>query len=169
MRLSFLALGAALLCLTGCMGYKVGPSNGAEAGARSVQIDPPVNQTFEPRLSESLNHQLRQQIQRDGTYKLNTRKDGDVVLTITILRYQRFGETFQPTDALTVQDYNLRLTAKVTAYDRVSGKNVVDREFVGRTTIRLGSDQTAAERQALPLLTEDLARHITSALADGEW
>ena len=163
-----LAVGLALF-LTGCMGYKVGPTNGLAAGSRSVQIDPPVNRTFEPRLSEVLNRQLRQQIQRDGTYKLNTRQDGDVVVSITILRYQRFGETFQPTDALTVRDYTLGMTAKVTAYDRVSGKNLVDREFNGRTTIRLGSDQTAAERQALPLLTEDLARHITSALADGDW
>jgi hypothetical protein len=168
MRLPCLALAFALV-LTGCMGYRVGPTNGLTAGSRSVQIDPPINQTFEPRLSEVLNQQLRQQIQRDGTYKLNTHQDGDIVVTITILRYQRFGETFQATDALTVQDYNLRMTAKVTAYDRISGKNIVDREFMGRTTIRLGSDQTSAERQALPLLTEDLAKHITSALADGDW
>ena len=113
MRLPFLALALAL-CLTGCLGYKVGPSNGLVAGSRSVQIDPPVNQTMEPRLSEVLNRELRQQIQRDGTYKLNTHNDGDVVVSITILRYQRFGETVLPTDALTIRDYNLRMTAKVT-------------------------------------------------------
>ena len=72
-------------------------------------------------------------------------------------------------DTLTVRDYRIQLIAFVTAYDRVSGKNLVNREFVGRTLVRTGADQSSAERQALPLLTEDLARNITSAIADGEW
>ncbi len=168
MRNSLLALGAALL-VTGCAGYKLGPSNGMEAGARSIQINPPVNQTFEPRVAEALNHQLRKQVQRDGTYRLNTRGEGDVVVTTTITKYQRMGETFQRRDTLTARDYRIQLYAHVTAYDRVSGKNLVNHEFVGRTTVRLGTDQPSAERQALPLVTEDLARIITSALTDGEW
>ncbi len=159
----------AALLLAGCAGYKLGPSNGLEAGARSIQINPLVNQTYEPRVAEELNQQLRKQIQRDGTYKLRTRGDGDVVVTTTITKYNRFGETFQPRDTLTVRDYRLQLAAFVTAYDRVSGKNLVNREFIGRTSVRIGADQASSERQALPLLTEDLARNITSALADGEW
>ena len=168
MRGATLALTAALL-LSGCAGYKLGPTNGLEAGSRSIQIVPPVNQTIEPRIAEELNHQLRKQIQRDGTFRLETRGDGDVVVTTTITRYHRIGETFQPRDTLTVRDYRVQLTAVVTAYDRVTGKNLVNREFVGRTTVQLGGDQASAERQALPLLTEDLARNIASAIADGDW
>src|SRR6185369_17073313 len=46
---------AALLCLlaallAGCAGYRLGPTGGQTAGARSVQINPFVNQTIEPRL-----------------------------------------------------------------------------------------------------------------------
>jgi hypothetical protein len=37
------------------------------------------------------------------------------------------------------------------------------------TLIRVGSDLTSAERQALPLLAADLARNITALLADGTW
>ena len=155
--------------LTGCAGYKLGPSNGLEAGARSIQFNPPLNRTMEPRLAEALNQQLRKQIQRDGTYHLNTRGDGDVTVATTILRYNRIGETYQRRDTLTERDYRIQLFAHVTAYDRVTGKNIVDREFIGHTTVRIGSDQASAERQALPLLTEDLARNITSALVDGEW
>ena len=128
-----------------------------------------MNETLEPRLAEELNHQLRKQIQRDGTYKLQTRGDGDVVVTTTITRYHRIGETFQPRDTLTVRDYRIQLFAFLTAYDRVSGKNLVNREFVGRTFVRIGADEASSERQALPLLTEDLARNITAAIADGEW
>ena len=168
-RIALSALSAIVLLLAGCAGYKLGPSNGLEAGARSIQFNPPANQTLEPRLAVELNQQLRKQIQRDGTYRLNTHGDGDVVVNTTILNYQRLGETFQSRDTLTVRDYTIFLMAKVTAYDRVSGRNVVDREFRGRTTVRIGGDEASAERQALPLLTEDLARHITSARVDGEW
>jgi hypothetical protein len=167
MRIALLSLAAFLL--TGCAGYKLGPSNGMEAGSRSVQINPPVNQTFEPRIAEALNHQLRKQMQRDGTYRLNTRGEGDVVVSTTITKYNRIGETFQRRDTLTARDYRVQLFAQVIAYDRITGKNVINREFVGRTSVRLGTDQASAERQALPLVTEDLARIITSALVDGEW
>jgi hypothetical protein len=168
MRGGFLCFTAALL-LTGCAGYKLGPSNGLEAGSRTVQINPPVNKTPEPRIAEELNHQLRRQIQRDGTYRLATREDGDVVVNATITKYNRIGETFLRRDTLTARDYRIQLIALVTAHDRISGKTFVNREFVGRTLVRIGSDQASAERQALPLLTEDLARIITSAIADGEW
>jgi hypothetical protein len=168
MRIAALSLAAAVL-LTGCAGYKLGPSNGLEAGSRTVQINPPINKTSEPRLSEELNHELRQQIQRDGTYRLATREEGDIVVSTTIMEYNRSGETFLKRDTLTARDYRIHLVALVTAYDRVTGKNLVNRQVTGRTLVRIGSDQAAAERQALPLLTEDLARVITSALADGEW
>jgi hypothetical protein len=155
--------------LSGCAGYRLGPSNGLEAGSRRIQINPPVNKTFEPRLSEQLNHQLRKHVQRDGTYRLATDGDADVVVDTVITEYQRSGETFQRRDTLTVRDYRIHLIAKVVAYDRISGKSLVEREIRGRTRVRLGGDQASAERQALPLLTEDLARNITSALADGSW
>ena len=168
MRRSLLVVASTLL-LAGCAGYKLGPTNGLEAGARSIQINPPFNTTFEPRIAVALNQQLRKQLQRDGTYRLETHGEGDVVVTTTILRYEKIGESFQPRDTLTVRDYRVNLVAHVTAYDRISGKNIVNRDFHGRTTVQPGADQASAERQALPLLTEDLARNITSALVDGEW
>jgi hypothetical protein len=168
MRLPWIAL-SAVVWLTGCAGYQLGPTSGVEAGSRSIQFNPPSNKTMEPRLAEALNHQLRKQIQRDGTYHLNTKGEGDVTVSTTIVRYNRIGETFQSRDTLTVRDYRIQLFAHVTAYDRVSGKTIVDRDFIGHTTVRVGSDQASSERQALPLLTEDLARNITSALVDGEW
>jgi len=168
MRRAF-AIFALPLLLTGCLGYKVGPTNGIEAGSRSVQIAPPVNSTYEPRVSEVVAQALRRQVQRDGTYRLNTKGDGDILVTTIVTRYDRQGLTFQPNDTLTVRDYRVILYAHVNAFDRVSGKTLVNREFRGRTDVRVGSDLSSAERQALPLLAEDLARNITSALADGEW
>jgi hypothetical protein len=55
------------------------------------------------------------------------------------------------------------------ARERVSGKVLFEREVHGATLMRVGSDLASAERQALPLLATDLARHITSLLVDGGW
>jgi hypothetical protein len=124
---------------------------------------------LEPRLGETISHELRKQVQRDGTFRLNTKGEGDVVVSTTITAYNRQGVTFRATDTLTPRDYRIYILAHVTAFDRVSGKNIVDRDFRGHTTVRVGSDQSSAERQALPLLAEGLARNIASAIVDGEW
>ena len=39
----------------------------------------------------------------------------------------------------------------------------------GYTLVRIGSDLTSTERQALPLLAGELAKRVTALLADGNW
>lgn len=160
---------AAMFLGSGCASYKLGPTNGEAAGSRSVEFRPFLNQTPEPRLVEALTGALRKNLQRDGTYTLNTHGDGDVLVTGTLTRYSRDALSFQPRDILTVRDFRLTLAAKVTAVDRRSGRTLFDREITGRTTLRIGGDQTSAERQALPLLAEDLGRNVISTLCEGTW
>ncbi|HYV26419.1 MAG TPA: LPS assembly lipoprotein LptE [Candidatus Eisenbacteria bacterium] len=164
-----LGLALVTLVLTGCAGYKLGPTGGAIAGARSIQINSFQNQTEEPRLIEPLNTALRKTIQRDGTYKLSTHDDADIVLNGIITRYTRSGVTYQPGDIITVRDYNLNIFAKIIATDRSTGKILVEREVVGKTTIRVGTDLGSAERQAVSMLADDFARNAVSILADGTW
>ncbi len=154
---------------TGCAGYRLGPSNGESAGARSVRVDLFSNETFEPRLTQAVGTALRRTLQQDGTYRLSTHGDADLVVTGVIKRYQRSGISFDPRDVITPRDFQITMTAKVTATERITGKVLLDREVGGRTTIRIGPDLTSAERQAVPLLAEDLARNVTSLLADGSW
>ncbi len=158
---------AAALC--GCAGYRLGPSNGLTAGAKSVQIEPFANQTLEPRLGDAVTSAMRKEVQRDGTYHLATHDPGDVVLSGVVTRYTRFEMSFLPNDVLTVKDYRVTMTAQVTAWDRATGKVLFDRPVTGATLVRVGSDLTSAERQALPLLADDLAKNVTSLLADGSW
>jgi hypothetical protein len=168
MRSSLLVAGLAIF-LCGCIGYKVGPTNGMEAGSRSIEIAPPVNATLEPRLSDAVAHALRRQIQRDGTYKLDTHGTGDVIVSTRIVEFRRQGVTFDPSDTLTVRDYRLQLIAQVNAFDRVSGKTLVQKQVRGDTMVRIGRDQAGAELQSLPVVAEELARNITSAIVDGDW
>jgi hypothetical protein len=155
--------------LSGCAGYRVGPTNDQAAGGKTVQIRPFANQTLEPRLGDAVSGALRKELQRDGTYRLATREAGDVVVEGTVTRYLRQAQTLVSDDVETVQDYRILLTAQVTARDRVTGKLLLDQPVTGYTLLRVGPDLTSAERQALPLLASDLARQVVSLLADGSW
>jgi hypothetical protein len=157
------------LGLIGCAGYSLGPSNGMAAGERSIQIRPFMNQTLQPRLTDVVTQQVRKQVQRDGTFTLATHDDGDLVVSGTLIKYQRHELSFSPRDILTVQDFRVELTAQVKVTDRSSGKVILDKPISGITLVRVGSDLVSAERQAMPILAADLARNIIDALADGEW
>jgi hypothetical protein len=169
MRAAALLFAVSALALVGCAGYRLGPSNGVEAGARSVSVRPFVNATLEPRLIEAVSISLRRSLQQDGTYRLETSGDGDVIVTGTITKLVRRELGFQPNDTLTVRDYSLELFADVAAINRSSGKTNFTRTIFGRTSIRVGADLASAERQAVPLLAADLAHNIAAAVTDGTW
>ena len=169
-RFHWLPLLVAALALTGCAGYQLGPTNGATAGARTVQIMPFSNQTLEPRLSETVTTEMRREVQRDGTFKLASQDEADIIVTGVIVNYGRVPLAFQPTDALTATDYSVRMAAMVTARERRTGKLLLNNQRVsGSTLVVVGQDLTSAERQALPLLAVDFARNATSLLANPPW
>jgi hypothetical protein len=157
------------LGLTGCAGYRLGPANGLAPGTKSVQISPFVNQTLEPRLTDAVTSQMRRQLQRDGTYRLATHDDGDILVTGVITGFNRQELGFSSKDTLTVTDFRLSLTAQVTAREKSTGKVLLDQRVTGFTLIRVGRDLTSSERQALPLLAESLAENAVALLADGSW
>ncbi len=164
-----LALAAMLSCLTGCAGYRLGPTNGQAAGARSIQVNPFYNKTVEPRLIEALGFALRKQLQQDGTYTLETDNSGDIIVSGTIVNYERQQLSLQPRDVLTPRDYRITITVHLIATERSTGKVIVDHKVKGHSDIRIGPDLASAERQALPLVAEDLARNATALLVDGTW
>lgn len=164
-----LLLATVVVFLAGCAGYQLGPTSGLSRLDKTVEIIPFQNHTLEPRLSDAVTAQLRKQLQRDGTYQLATHDDGDLIVSGVITRYLRRELSFTPGDTLTVRDFRLVMTAQVTARERRSGKVVLDKPVTGYTMIRVGADLPSAERQALPLLAGDLARNVTSLLADGSW
>ena len=169
-RLSFVLWAwCATLLLSGCVGYRLGPTGGQVAGEKSIQVSPFVNQTLEPRLGEAVTAALRKNLQRDGTYRLATRGDADLIVTGEITRYNRFELSYEANDILTVRDYRVTLTAHVTARERSSGKVILDRVVTGYTPLRAGSDWASAERQALPLMAQDLAKNVAALLVDGNW
>ena len=153
----------------GCAGYHLGPVNGAMAGEKSIVVLPFNNQTLQPRLGDALTRALREELQIDGTYRLAAREPGDVVVTGVITSYDREGLSYLSADVITPQDYRVAITAHVTARERSTGKMLLNKDVQGDTLVHVGSDLADAERQALPLLTQDLARNITGLLTEGAW
>ena len=120
-------------------------------------------------MTEYLAISMRKQLQQDGTYRLETSARPDILVTGEIIRFVRTGLSYQTNDVLTPQEYTLALVARVVAVDLNSGKTNLNQEVFGRTYMRIGNDQSSAERQAIPLLTDDLARNAVSFLVDGTW
>lgn len=169
-RLSRLLLPCAVaLGLSACAGYRLGPTNGLASGEESIRINAFANQTLQPRLGDAVTTALRRSIQRDGTYHLSTGEGADIIVTGTVTRYRRHELSWLPNDVLTVSDYRVNVMAHVTAREAATGRIVLDQEVTGYTLVRVGSDLNSAEREALPLLAEDLARNVTSLLVDGTW
>src|SRR5215831_12377168 len=73
----------ALFVFAGCA-YTLGPVNGVVAKDKSIQIKPFVNQTVEPFLTDAVTTEVRKSLQQDGTYRLATHDDGDIIVTGTI-------------------------------------------------------------------------------------
>jgi hypothetical protein len=155
--------------LTGCVGYQAGPTNGVIAGARTVRVNFFRNETLEPRLVVALNRALKRNLQQDGTFELETHGNADLLVTGELTDFLRGGVSYTPGDILTVQDYNLQLTAKIKVTDRVTGEVILDRTITGSSIVRVGSDLSAGQRQAVPLIADQLARQATDLIVDGDW
>ena len=164
----FSALCAAAFIFTGCAGYHLGPVNEETAGAKSVEVQPFNNQTLQPRVGDAVTQALREQLQTDGTYHL-ARSGGDIVVSGVITGYSRQGLSFLTSDVYTANNYQVGIVAHVTARQRETGKVLLDKNINGYTLVHVGSDLADAERQALPLLAEDLAQKVTEQLAEGAW
>ncbi len=139
------------------------------AGSRSVQVRPFANQTLQPQLGDALTAALRKSMQQDGTYRLATHDDGDVIVTGSITHYDRADITYNPNDILTVLDYRVTATVHVIVRERSSGRTILDRDVNGYTLVRPGPDLTSAERQAMPQQADDIAQKVTGLLVDGMW
>src|SRR3974390_779090 len=134
-------ISATALLLAGCAGYTLGPTNGDSAGDKTVQITPFLNHTFQPRLGDYLTTEVRKDIKQDGTYHLATHGDADIVVTGFLTHYFRHELNFGSNDVLTVQTYNVNVSAVITARD-VSAGTTKTWTNNASTLVRVGSDLT---------------------------
>ena len=155
--------------LTGCVGYVAGPTNGLPVGAQSVRVEFFKNETLEPRLVVAVNRALKRNLQQDGTYALETQGNADLVVTGELTEFLRNGVSYTPGDSLSVKDYSMSLTAHIKVTRPSTGEVVYEGDITGNSTVRVGNDLTAGQRQAVPIIADHLARQATSLIVDGKW
>lgn len=160
---------AIAVALAGCVGYTAGPTNGAAAGAQSVRVEYFENSTLEPRLVTAVNRALKRNLQEDGTYRLSTSGQSHLVVSGELVEFKRNGVSYTPGDTLAVQDYSMELVAKIKVTDRATGEVIVEQQITGNSIVRVGNDLTSGQRQAVPLIAEQLARQATSLIVDGDF
>ncbi len=168
---NYLVTGALAMLIwgAGCVGYVAGPTNGLPAGSRSVRVEFFENETLEPRLVVAVNRALKRNLQQDGTYTLETQEAADLVVSGQLVEFLRNGISYTPGDSLVVQDYTMQLTARIKVADRTTGQVVYEGDVTGKTIVRVGDDLASAQRQAISLIAENLARQATSFVVDGHW
>jgi hypothetical protein len=154
--------------LAGCASYHLGPNLDKDEN-HSVEVLPFNNQTLEPRLGDVFTQALRERFMVDATYHLDTHGTGDIVVSGVVTAYKRGGLGYSGTDAITPENYRIEVVVHVVARERSTGKTLLDKDVKGHTLVNVGQDLGSSERQAQPLLAEDLARNITELLAEGAW
>jgi len=158
-----------VFCLCGCAGYRLGPTAGQQAGAKSVQITPFLNHSPEPDLADEMTSALRKSIQRDGTLRLATDGTSDLIVQGVITHFTRRELSLLSEDVRTVRDYQVIMVVHLTVRERATGDLILEQDVTGGSVMRVGSDLAASERQLAPILATDLASRITNLLVDGGW
>ena len=155
-------------CLTGCLGYHIGPAKPYYLrDVHTIAVPMFKNHTLVPRIEALVTDTVIKQLQQDGTFKIagdeaaDATLEGDIVqITRTPARSVR-GNVLQTTEFAMTMRLKYRLRAR-NGSDLVGVGNAI-----GRTSFFVSSDPTTDERQALPLATEDLASRLATQLTEG--
>jgi hypothetical protein len=156
---------AAIVLLCGCAGYRLGPTLSAEY--RSVAVPMFRNKTYQPQIEAQITNGIIKRFQSDGTLRIESVANADLILTGEILRYRRHELRSRRVETGTPREYRVSIDAKIEARDRLTGKIVLPATTVtGSADTFIGNDLQTAEAQVLPLIAEDLARQVVTLIAE---
>ena len=154
-------------CLSGCLGYHIGPVKPYYLrNVQTIAVPTFQNHTLTPRMEVLVTDTVIKQLQQDGTFKIVGDGEADATLEGDIIQITRAparsvrGNVLQTTEFAMTMRLKYRLVAR-------NGADLVSSNAIGRTTFFVSSDPTTDERQALPLATQDLATRLTTQLTEG--
>jgi hypothetical protein len=163
-------IAATLLCgsLCGCLGYHIGPVKPYYlSDVHTISVPTFKNETLIPRVEVLVTSTVIKQFQQDGTYKIGNDENADAILKGEIQRISRSPARSVRGNVLATTEFNLVMRVKYRLVGR-DGKLIGPTgEAVGTTSFFVGTDVTTDERQALPLVTEELATRLVSQLSEG--
>lgn len=156
------------LCLTGCLGYHIGPVKpNYLRDVHTIAVPTFKNQTLVPRIEVLVTDTVIKQFQQDGTFQIASNERADAILEGQIMDIGRSPARSVRGNVLATTEFNLVMRVKYRLIAR-DGKPLGPQGVaVGTTSFFVGSDVTTDERQALPLATEQLATQLVSQLSEG--
>ena len=156
------------VCLTGCLGYHIGPAKPYYLrDVHTIAVPTFVNKTLIPRIEVLVTDTVIKQFQQDGTYQIVGGDKADATLKAEIIRVSRSPARSVRGNVLATSEFNLALRVK---YRLMGPDDKPLSEWVevsGTTSFFVGTDVTTDERQALPLATEELANRLVTQLSEG--
>ena len=156
---------AGCFSLTSCAGYRVGPVGKQQYKSAAVPMF--RNQTLRPQLEAQVTNAVIKRLQADGSLRVESAPNADVVVTGNITRYQRSALRSLRDDTGVPREYRVSITAAVEVRDARTGQVLVkSTELTGSADTFLGEDQQSAEFQVWPLVADDLARQVVTLLAE---
>ncbi|SDU22972.1 Lipopolysaccharide-assembly [Verrucomicrobium sp. GAS474] len=172
MKASLIAPCAALMLalgLGGCAGYRVGSVGGKNIqGVSTIYVPVIHNATLEPGMDVPTTSAIIRAFDQEGTLKTSGTNAADAELTVTIVSIGREQMQTEYLDVSSTTQLKISVSARVTCVNRRTGKKIVDNaEVSGVNSYFVGRDQVEAERQALPIAEQDLAKRIVALVVEG--
>lgn len=163
-------LGAGLLILSSCAGYRLGNIPDAEMrGVRTIYVPVVKNETYEPAIQVLVTNAVLRRLDQDGTYQSGRIGEADATMEITLTDYRRISSRRARSNSLVTEEYDLQLEATVTLVNHRTGKKFLDSEVVvGDSALYVNENRFQEnERQAMPLVAEALAYEIVRRVTEG--
>jgi hypothetical protein len=163
-----LVAGLLSICLSGCLGYHIGPVKPYYLrDVNSIAVPTFKNSTLYPRIEVLVTNTVIKQFQQDGTFRIVGDDQADATLKGDIISITRVPTRSLVGNVLATVEFGLTMRVRYTLVDR-TGKNLAPAGLAsGTTSFFVGTDVATDERQALPLATEDLSTHLVSQLSEG--
>lgn len=159
---------AALLSISGCAGYQLGPIKpDVMADVNTLAVPTFVNQTLEPRIAVLVTNTVIKELQLDGTYEIASTNSADAVVEGEIREIRRRRARSVRDNVLATREFEIRLFIDFTVTERATGRQLMKRTVSGDTSFFVGEDVQQDERQAIPLAAEDAAVRMASILSEG--
>jgi hypothetical protein len=150
---------------TGCAGYRLGSM--LPEGLETVHVPVFQNRTSEPFLETALTTAVREEIQKDGSFRLAGENDADAELQVIILKYDLQPLSYERENRTQANEYRVTLETSVLLRNRRTGETIVSYPHVrGDASFPFNGDLTSAKRQALPAVADDLAHQIVERVVE---
>jgi hypothetical protein len=155
-------------CLTGCVGYTLGPTPPTfMKGVQRVAVPIFKNTTIEADVEALSTTTVIKQIQEDGTYEVSGVDQADAVVVGTIVGVERTKARSLQGNVLASSEFNLRVTIDFRIVRPNTNELLGQREIEGDTSFFVGNDTASQEREAIPLAIQDAAVQFVSFLSEG--